>query len=168
MTIATELPAVGQTPFPAPLMMDCYAEGLTALRTARTRAEAADVTQMMASSADGIAAALTGSPDAEPDTDRDPVAWTDTATYLTRIALALRGALIDPDDARDFSDDHYGAWEDLSGTCDRREFAAAWQTIKQTLQEYRESSEENAQPRLRVFAVGQVLRVAAAVIDAPW
>jgi hypothetical protein len=154
---------------PAAVLAEAYWWHLAALRQATTRDGAAHHAQALASAADHIAAALSGTPEAAPDTNRDPLAWTDIATYLTRLALALHGGCMSTDDKRDMSDEDHGEWENLAQAASRREFAAAWYPIRENLLQLAALPGDNGgSPRLRAFTVARVIRAAAAIIDAPW
>jgi hypothetical protein len=119
---------------------------LARLRESTTRELAAEHAQSLARTADHIAAALTGTPGTTPDTGRDPLAWTDLATYLTRLALALHGGRISPEDRWETSDGDYGEWEDLAAAVTRREFAAAWHPIKEIVQQLAAPVEDGDAP----------------------
>jgi hypothetical protein len=174
VTPAAPAPALSGHQFPkaAAVKAETYWRHLDALRQALTREQAARHAQALAAAADGIAAALSGTPDAAPDTQRDPIAWTDIATYLTRLALALHSGEMNFGDhlGFDFGCDGTG-WDDLAAAGSRTEFAAAWYPVRENLLELAAIPDEDGDgddPRLRGFTVAQVTRAAAAVIDAPW
>jgi hypothetical protein len=73
-------------PEAARMKVEAYWWHLAALRQAAARAEAAAHVRALAAAAGQAAAALTGTPEAAPDTACDPLAWTDIATYLTCLA----------------------------------------------------------------------------------
>jgi hypothetical protein len=178
MTVTTTTRATDPTglsghdyPQAAAVEAEGYWWHLARLRESTTRELAAEHAEALARAAGHIAAALAGTPGAEPDTATDPVAWTDLATYLTRLALALHGAQMNPgphDDPWQDSDEDYYAWEDLAGAAARREFAAAWQPVRENLQRLAAPGENGAAPQVRAFTTAQVTRAAAAVLDAPW
>ncbi len=148
---------------------------LARLREATSRGKAAEYAQSLAAAADRIAAALTGGAEAAADTATDPLAWADLSKFLASLAMALRGASVTPDgifDANDGPD--CDSWKHLAQAAGRREFAAAWYPIGQYLRLHAgldggtgEDGDEDA-PELRTFTVAQVIRAAAAIIDAPW
>jgi anti-sigma regulatory factor (Ser/Thr protein kinase) len=172
VTITSTTPAEALSghkfPGPAAVRAEAFWWHLAALREAPTRERAAHHAQSLASAADHIAAALAGTPDAAPDTHRDPLAWTDIATYLTRLALALHGGHMSPDDMRETPGGEGEDWKNLALAVTRREFAAAWQPIRQNLLELAALPGGDGGPRLRAFTAAQVTRAAAAVVDAPW
>jgi hypothetical protein len=145
--------------------VEAYLTHLDALAGAETRLEAAAHLQSMAAAAGQVAAALAGTPEAAPDTVRDPLAWTDLATYLIRLAQALHFG-----ERMDFSVE-FGSegWDDLAGAAvTRTGFAAAWQPMREDLLELAGLSAQDSDPPLRAFTVVQVIRAAAAVTDASW
>lgn len=172
--ISPEQALSGDNKFPerAAVMAEAYWWHLAALRQAPTRERAAHHVQALAAAAGQIAAALSGIAEAAPDTYRDPLAWTDLAAYLTRLALALRGGhgFMEPEDKAEISDGSYSEWQNLAQAASRREFAAAWCPIGANLVGLAAlpADGEGDGPRLRGFTVAQVIRAAAAVIDAPW
>jgi hypothetical protein len=153
---------------------------LDLLREAGTRKEAADRAQRLAQAAGKVAgkvaAALTGHPEAAPDTHADPLAWTDIATLVGGLAIALGGVPIDHGSYPDALDGPYDGWEDLAGAATRREFAAAWYPFTQQFGQRAgldctaddDGTGGDGELALRAFAVAQVTRAAAAIIDAPW
>jgi hypothetical protein len=168
--ISSALPVSGhQYPAPAAIKVEAYWWHLTALREAATRTAATAHLHSLASVADQVAAALTGTPEATSDTALDPLAWTDTATYLTLLALALHSAQTGPADKWETSDGDAPDWENLAAATTRREFAAAWHPIRENLIGLTTLPGKcGADPQLRTFTVAQVIRAAAALIDAPW
>jgi hypothetical protein len=173
MTITSTTPpqALSGDKFPgsAAVLAEAYWWHLAALREAATRDRAAHHAQALATAAGQIAAALSGTPDAAPDTHRDPLAWTDIATYLTRLALALHSGQMNFGGRLDLTDFDDAGWDDLAAAATRREFAAAWQPIRENLAELAALPDGgNGDPRLRSFTAAQVTRAAAAIIDAPW
>jgi hypothetical protein len=157
-------------PASAAVKAEAYWWHLAMLRECATRPGAASRVLSLASAADQIAAALVGTPEAAPDSPRDPVAWTDIATYLTRLALALLGGDMSPGDTWDTSDGDNTDWGNLAATATRQEFAAAWSSIRDNiLWLAAPPQEDDGSPQLlRSFTVNQVTRAAAALIDAPW
>lgn len=156
---------------------EAYWWHLDRLREARTRKEAADRAQRLAQAAGRIAATLTGHPQAAPDTHADPLAWTDISTLVGALAIALGGTRIDHGSYPDALDGPYDGWEDLAGAATRREFAAAWYPFTQEFRQRAgldgtaapdDETEGDGELALRAFAVAQVTRAAAAIIDAPW
>jgi hypothetical protein len=153
---------------PAAVQVETYWWHLDALHQAPARERAAHHVQALAAAAAGIAAALSGTPGAAPGTRRDPAAWAGISAYLTRLAMALRGGRISPQDRWDMSDGDYGEWEDLAGAVTRLEFAAAWHPVRENLLELAALPDDGGGPRLRGFTAAQVIRAAAAIIDGPW
>jgi hypothetical protein len=156
---------------------EAYWWHLGQLRLASSRAQAADRAQYLAQAAGKVAAALTGHPEATPDTHADPLAWTDISTLLGGLAIALGGVPIDSGSYPDALDGPYHGWEDLAGASTRREFAAAWYPFAQEFWQrvgldgtagQDDKSESDGELLLRAFAVAQVARAAAAIIDAAW
>jgi hypothetical protein len=156
---------------------EAYWWHLDLLREARTRKEAADRAQRLAQAAGKVAAALTGHPQAAPDTHADPLAWTDISTLTGALAIALGGVPIDHGSYPGAIDGPYDGWEDMAGAATRREFAAAWYPFTQELRQRAgldgtvardDGTGDDGELALRAFAVAQVNRAAAAIIDAPW
>jgi hypothetical protein len=156
---------------------ETYSYQLGRLRGAVTRWEAAERAQSLAKSACAMAAVLTGDPEAAEDTHTDTLAWTDLATFLGSLAMALRGARVDPDDTFDAYDyPHYESWEHLAQAASRIEFAAAWYPLGQNLRQRAgldgtarpDDEDDEDAPPLRAFAAAQVVKAAAAIINAPW
>jgi len=143
----------------AALAAEAYWWHLAALGQAPTRERAARHVQALASAAGQVAAALPGAPDPAPDTYRDPLAWAGLAACLTRLAMALRGerSLTEPEN----SDGDCAAWQDLAQAAGRREFAAAWDPVREHLLRL-------AAAPAGGFTVAQVTQAAAAVTGAPW
>jgi hypothetical protein len=150
---------------------------LDLLREAGTRKEAADRAQRLAQAAGKVAAALTGHPQAAPDTHADPLAWTDISTLVSGLAIALGGVPIDHGSYPDALDGPYDGWGDLAGAATRREFAAAWYPFAQEFRQRAgldgtaardDGTGYDGELALRAFAVGQVTRAAAAIIAAAW
>jgi len=168
------LPGHGYTAVPA-VDAERYWWHLARLREATSRNKAAEYANSLAAAADRIAAALSGAAETAPDTVTDPLAWADLSTFLARLSMALRGANVIPDDILDANDcPDYDSWEHLAQAMGRREFAAAWYPIGQYLRLHAgldgstgDDGDEDA-PELRAFTVAQVIRAAAAIIDAPW
>ena len=154
-----------------PALAAVKAEGywwhLAALRESTSRARAVHHVQALADAADQIAAGLTGTPEAAEDTALDPLAWTDIATYLIRLTVALRGGTAGPEDTWEFSEADRGDWEDLAAAPGRVEFAAAWYPIREHLRALAAYADGEGLV-LRAFTVAQVTSAAAAVIDAHW
>jgi hypothetical protein len=154
-----------------PALAAVKAEGywwhLAALRESTTLARAVHHVQALAEAADQIAAGLAGTSEAAADTALDPVAWTDIATYLIRLAVALRGGTAGPEDTWEFSEADHGHWEDLAAAASRVEFAAAWYPIREHLRALADYQDGDGLT-LRAFTVTQVTSAAAAVIDAHW
>jgi hypothetical protein len=177
MTVTTTASAAAEAvsgheyPGLAALKAEAYWWHLAALREAPTRERAAARVQSLASAADQIAAALTGLPEAAPDTHRDPVAWTDIATYLTCLARALQYSQMNFGDRVGLSSElDQDGWDVLASATTRREFAAAWYPIREDLVELAAlpADDGDRSPRLRSFTAAQVIRAAATLIDAPW
>ena len=139
------------------------------LRDARTRQEAAQIVSLLASVADGLSKAImeAGPVEVEDEnTNRDPLAWAEVATQLTRMSLALNNGVLEIDSLWDNEDEY--DWQDVSYATNRRQFAAAWSDIKKGLLARTVAGEDGKGPELRPFAVTQVLAVADAVMDARW
>lgn len=116
---------------------ETYWHRLRRLREAGTRREAAERAQSLAGAADHMATVLTGCSQAAGDTHTDPLAWTDLATFLDSLAMALRGSRVDCEDIFDANDGpDYDSWEHLAQTASRMEFAAAWYPIGQYLRRH--------------------------------
>jgi hypothetical protein len=108
-------PTGARVPGGTPVDAERYWWHLARLREATSRAKASEYAASLASAADRIAASLSGAPEAAPDTATDPLAWADLSTFLTSLALALRGAQVTPEytfDANDGPD--YDSWEHLA------------------------------------------------------
>lgn len=171
MTVTVTDPAQALSGHKYPALAAALAEGywwhLAALRESTSRARAVHHVQALADAAIQIAAGLAGTPEAAEDTALDPVAWADIATYLLRLAVALAGDTVGPEDTWEFSEADRGDWEDLAGATSRAEFAAAWYPIREHLRAL--AAYENGDGLLlRAFTVTQVTSVAASVIDAHW
>lgn len=156
----------------AAVMAEAYWWHLAALRQAPTRERAAHHVQALASAASQVAVALPAVPGAAPGTGRDPLAWAGLATCLSRLALALRGGrtLTEPEDSAEESDGDHAAWQDLAQAAGRREFAMAWCPIGASLftPVSVPAGGEGAGWPPPGFTVAQLIRAAAAAIDAPW
>lgn len=138
------------------------------LRTAGSRADAARIVGALAAAADGLSREIIAAGPADPsdeDTARDPLAWAEIATQLTRMSAALNNGVIHVEDM--WENELKYEWADLAHTTTRREFAAAWAVIKEKLSAKADSDDSDA-PQLREFAVTQVIAVAAAVMDGRW
>jgi hypothetical protein len=170
ITATTDVTALSGQDYPELALVE--AEGywwhLARLRESTSRENAAGHALALARAADHIGSALSGTAGAVPDTARDPLAWMDLATYLTRLAQALHGGCLYPDGNRDASDGDHWEWEDLAAASTRKEFAAAWYPIAGNLRQLAEPGEDGESPRLRAFTAAQAARAAAAIIDAPW
>jgi hypothetical protein len=170
VTTCTDATALSGQDYPELALVE--AEGywwhLARLRESVTREQAAGHALALARAADHIGGVLAGTAGAVPDTARDPLAWMDLATYLTRLAQALHGGCLYPGGNRDASDGDHWEWEDLAAAATRREFAAAWYPIGENLRQLAEQNEDDQSPRLRAFTAAQTARAAAAIIDAPW
>jgi PHD/YefM family antitoxin component YafN of YafNO toxin-antitoxin module len=156
---------------------EAYWWHLDRLRLATSRAQAADRAQRLAQAAGKVAATLTGHPEGAPDTHADPLAWTDISTLVGGLAIALGGVRIDHGSYPDALDGPYDGWGDMAGATTRREFAAAWYPFAQEFRQRAGIDGTTAQddgtrdddvPALRAFAVAQVTRAAAAIVDAAW
>ena len=170
MTVIID-PAYALSGHKYPALAAPVAEGywwhLAALRESTTRALAVRHVQALADAASQIAAGLVGTPEAAQDTALDPVAWTDIATYLIRLAAALAVDAYGPEDTWEFSEGDYDDWRDLAVATSRQEFAAAWHPIARHLNTLT-ACEDGDGLLLRAFTVTQVTSAAAAAIDAHW
>jgi hypothetical protein len=163
--------------YPAAAVVDAekYWWHLARLRESKTRAEAAQHTWSLAVAAAHIADVLTGNP---ADSSRNPAAWYDLTDYLDHLAMALDSDFFStsPSNAEEPRDRKAGeAWEHLARAVTRREFAAAWHPFEEYLRQRAgldastgPDDGDDGQPLLRAFAVAQVVKAAAAIIDAPW
>jgi hypothetical protein len=150
---------------------EAYWWHLGRLRLASSRVQAADRARALARAAGKVAAALSGHPEAVPDTHADPLAWTDISTLLGGLAIAL-----DHGSYPDALDGAYHGWENLAGATTRREFAAAWYPFAREFRQRagldctaaKDNGTRDEDEPLRAFAVAQVTTAAAAIIDAAW
>jgi hypothetical protein len=171
MTVTTATEALAGYAFPASAadMAGAYWWNLGRLRGSATRERAAMRVQSLAAAPGQLAAALYGAPGAAPDTHRDPLAWTGIATCLSRLALALHSGGMNFGDRMSLHGGYGNCnWDDLAAAGSRREFAAAWQPVREHLVELAALPGGDGDRQLRGFTVAQVVRAAAAVIGAPW
>jgi hypothetical protein len=106
-----------------------YAQLLAILTAASNREERAGLLDAMAAHAGQTAAGYSGR--GVQDDASDPLAWTETATLLTRLAAAERGFILQPADPEDR--DPSRPWADLAIAGTPGEYEAAFAAVLKQL-----------------------------------